>query len=51
MRTLFQVNYVGPVGNPFDVSADGQRLIFSAFPESVATPLVLVTNWMADLNK
>jgi Tol biopolymer transport system component len=51
VQSLFQVNYITPVGVPYDVSPDGQRLVFSTFPESVSTPLVLVTNWMADLKK
>ena len=51
VRTLFQVSYTGPLGNPFDVSSDGQRFVFTALPESAPTPLVLVTNWMSDLKK
>jgi len=45
------VNYIAPVGDPYDVTPDGQRLVFSTYPESAPTPLVLVTNWMADLKK
>ncbi len=51
VRALFQVYYTAPVGSPYDVAPDGQRFIFTAYPESVATPLVLVTNWSADLKK
>ena len=51
VRTLFQVSYIAPVGNPYDVTPDGQRVVFSTLPESVATPLVLVTNWTADLKR
>jgi serine/threonine protein kinase/Tol biopolymer transport system component len=51
VKTLFQVNSTAAVGNIYDVSPDGQRFIFSTLPESVATPLVLVTNWTADLKK
>ena len=29
----------------------GQRFIFEESPESIATPLVLVTNWTSDLKK
>lgn len=50
-RTLFQISYVTAVGSPYDITPDGERLIFSTFPESVATPLVLVTNWTAELKK
>jgi len=48
---LFQVNYIAAVGNAYDVSPDGQHFIFATNPESVSTPLVLVTNWTADLKK
>lgn len=51
VQSLFQVTYLAPVGNPYDVSPDGQRFVFTTLPESVATPLVLVTNWTADLKK
>ena len=51
VHPLFQVNYIAPVGDPYDVTPDGQRLVFSTYPESAPTPLVLVTNWMADLKK
>ena len=51
MRTLFQVTYIVPVGNPYDVSPDGQRIILGTYPESAPTPLVLVTNWTAELKK
>ncbi|MBZ5649229.1 MAG: serine/threonine-protein kinase [Acidobacteriia bacterium] len=50
-RTMFDVSYLGPLGNPYDVAPDGQRLIFSTYPESIPTPLVLVTNWTADAKK
>lgn len=51
IRALFQVSYIAPMGNPYDVSPDGQRFVFATLPESVSTPLVLVTNWTADLKK
>jgi len=51
VHELLQVNYVAPVGNPYDVAPDGQRFVFTTLPETVSTPLVLVTNWMADLKK
>ena len=51
VQKLFQVSYSAPVGNPYDVSPDGQKVIFSTFPESVPTPLVLVTNWAGELKK
>jgi len=51
VRSLFQVSYIAPVGEPYDVRPDGQRIIFSTYPENVPTPLVLVANWAADLKK
>ena len=51
VRQLFQVNYVAGVGNAYDVSPDGLHFIFATIPESVSTPLVLVTNWTSDLKK
>ncbi len=48
---LFQITYTSPVGTPYDVSPDGTKLIFSTFPESVPTPMVLVTNWTAEVKK
>ncbi|MFZ0816814.1 MAG: hypothetical protein WAM78_14915, partial [Candidatus Sulfotelmatobacter sp.] len=51
VHTLFQVSYVAPVGNPYDVAPDGQRFVFTTLPEGVSTPLVLVTNWNAELKK
>ncbi len=51
VQSLFQVNYIAPVGNPYDVSADGLHFVFATYPESVSTPLVLVTNWTRDLAK
>jgi len=51
VRELFQVNYVAPVGNPYDVTPDGQRFVLTTLPESLVTPLVLVTNWTADIKK
>jgi Tol biopolymer transport system component len=51
VRTLFQVNYVNPIGTPYDVAPDGQHFVFATYPGSLATPLVLVTNWTVDLRK
>jgi hypothetical protein len=34
-----------------DVTSDGQHFVFATYPESVSTPLVLVTNWTAYLKK
>ena len=51
VRTAFQVNYIAPVGVPYDVAPDGQHFIFATYPESVSIPMVLVTNWVGDLKK
>jgi serine/threonine protein kinase/Tol biopolymer transport system component len=51
VRALFQVNYIAAIGNAYDVSPDGQHFIFATNPESVSTPLVLVTNWAGDLKR
>jgi len=51
LRSLFQVNYIAPVGEPYDIAPDGQRMIFSTYPENSPTPLVLVSNWTAELKK
>jgi hypothetical protein len=51
VRALFQISYTAPLGIPYDVTPDGQRFIFATYPESVSTPLVLVTNWTAALAK
>jgi len=47
VRPLFQISYTAPLGIPYDVAPDGQRFIFATYPESVSTPLVLITNWTA----
>jgi Tol biopolymer transport system component len=51
VRALFQMGSIAAVGTPFDPAPDGQRFIINSYPESVSTPLVLVTNWTADLKK
>ena len=51
VHPMFQVTYTSPVGTPFDVFPDGQKVVLSSFPESVATPMVLVTNWTSDVKK
>jgi Tol biopolymer transport system component len=51
VRPLFRAGYIAPVGNPYDAAADGERFVFTTLPESPSTPLVLVTNWTADIKK
>ncbi len=50
-QTLFGVRYVTPYFAPYDVSSDGQRILV-AFPlTSQSEPLVLVSDWTAELKK
>jgi len=36
--------------NAYDVSPDGQRLLVNSIPaETASTPIIVVTNWNADL--
>jgi Tol biopolymer transport system component len=51
VRPLFPISYTAPLGYPYDVTSDGQKFIQAASPEGVSTPLVLVTNWTAELKK
>jgi hypothetical protein len=51
VHQLFQITYTTPVGVPYDFAPDGKRLAVSTFPESVPTPMVLVTNWTGELKK
>jgi len=51
VRPLFPLTYTAPLGYPYDVTPDGQRFIQATSPESVSTPLVLVTNWTAELKR
>ncbi len=50
-HALFLISYTAPLGVPYDPTPDGQKFVFATYPESVSTPLVLVTNWAADLKK
>jgi serine/threonine protein kinase/Tol biopolymer transport system component len=49
VQPLFPLNYTSPLGDPYDVAPDGKRFIFASVPLGSPTPLVLVTNWAADL--
>jgi Tol biopolymer transport system component len=50
-RTLFQYTSTASVGSPYDLAPDGQHLVVTMLPGGAATPLVLVSNWTADLPK
>ena len=53
-RVLFQtrvVSYPNP-RNVYEVSADGQRfLIITPLEEATSTPITVVANWNADLER
>jgi serine/threonine protein kinase/Tol biopolymer transport system component len=51
VRSLFRVSYTAPIGNAFDNAPDGQHFVVTELPQSVPTPLVLVTNWLSELKK
>ncbi len=51
LHSLFPLTYTSPVGTPYDVSPDGQRIILNTIPDTVPTPLVLVTNWAGELKQ
>jgi hypothetical protein len=51
-RQLFRFNNpVGIVGivSPYDVTADGQRIVLITTPQQKPRPITLVTNWTAEL--
>lgn len=47
---MFQKN-ITAVGKAFTPSADGKRFLVNISPDQEQTPLVLVTNWQAELKK
>ena len=51
VRQLFQITSTGPLGNPLDVTPDGRHFVLATMPESTPTPLVLVSNWTAEVGK
>ncbi|HEY1481252.1 MAG TPA: protein kinase [Candidatus Acidoferrum sp.] len=51
VRPLFRVNYTAPIGNAFDNAPDGQHFVVTELPQAVPTPLVLISNWQAELKK
>ena len=50
-QPLFAVNFTAPLGVPYDPAPNGQRFMFATYPETIPTPLVVVTNWTGDLKK
>ncbi len=51
VKPLFAVNLwnLGAIG--YDVSDDGERFLINVFSETAASPITLVTNWLAALDK
>ncbi len=50
-QQLFPVRNVFAMGEPFDVSPDGKRFLVFNQPEGSSSPMLMVLNWTADLNK
>ncbi len=50
-QPLFEVRNVFALGSPFDATPDGQRFLVLTQPEASASPMMLVLNWTAELNK
>ncbi len=46
-KALFdtQMNMGGPYANPYAVTADGQRFLVIALPESDASPVIVALHW------
>jgi hypothetical protein len=51
VRPLFRVNYTSPIGNAFDNAPDGQHFVVTELPQRAPTPLVFVSDWLAELKK
>ena len=52
VKPLFQTRAVGPLGSPYDVSADGQRFLINTRPEqTAAVPITVVMNWTEGLKR
>jgi len=52
VESLFRASFAPTRGYPFDIAPDGQRFLVNLSPEQSGTsPVTLVVNWTADLNK
>ena len=49
-QRLFHASVPG-IGVPYDVSADGQRLLVNLAEEEESSPLFVAVNWPAELKK
>jgi hypothetical protein len=50
-RALFPLRSVFSMGEPYDVMPDGKRFVVFNQPEGSSSPMMLVLNWTAELNK
>ena len=50
-HSLFPARRIFPLGNPFDVSADGKKFLLMMPPAGSQAPLTLVVNWTSALEK
>jgi hypothetical protein len=50
-QSLFPARRIFPIGNPFDVTADGKKFLLMMPPAGSQSPMTLVTNWTSALEK
>jgi Tol biopolymer transport system component/tRNA A-37 threonylcarbamoyl transferase component Bud32 len=50
-QPLFPLRSVFSMGEPYDVMPDGKRFVVFNQPEGSSSPMMLVLNWTAELNK
>jgi serine/threonine protein kinase len=50
-RPLFQARVLGGLGSRYDPSPDGERFLILVQQEENPTPLTLVLNWTAELER
>jgi len=50
-HSLFPARRIFPIGNPFDVTADGKKFLLMMPPPGSQSPMTLVVNWTSALDK
>ncbi len=50
-HSLFPARRIFPIGNPFDVTADGKKFLLMMPPPGSQSPMTLVMNWTSALEK